>query len=171
MNMKIFGIVLYTLSVLVGITLSAKVVPKGEWPTNMPLFIFAVVTCIVGLVIWHRSNRHEVKEMLAEMDDKDGPMTYLEQVKSEIAALEVSGDYLAKVDAISEGSIFNFIEESKKLLDVFGQDKGAEIILLFAQVERSLNRSWSAFSDGHEQEAQISLGKAQKLALGLQAPV
>jgi hypothetical protein len=170
MNIKIFGITLYILSILVGITLSAKVVPKGQWPTNMPLFIITIIGAIVGLIFWHKSNRAMVKEMLNEVKDGAGPIYYLNQVKSEVSNLSISDNYLANVDAISEGSIFNFIEESKKLLDIYGQEKGAEIILSFAQMERYLNRSWSAYSDGHMQETKDSLDKAQLLCANLQAP-
>lgn len=168
--MKKIGITIYIISLLVGITLSAKVVPKGQWPENMPLFIVTIIGCIIGLILWHKSNRKEVKTMLADMKDNIGPIAYLEQVKQEISALEIRDDYLACVDAVSDGSIFNFIEQSRKLLDIYGQEKGAEIILAFAQAERYLNRSWSAFSDGHREEAINSLEQAKLLSSKIVAP-
>ena len=161
--MKAVAIRLYVLSIIIGITVSAKVVPKGSWPENMPLFIFSIVLGVIALVIWHRENRKAVKEMLANQDNVKGPIAYLQDGKQMIDQLEVSDDYLAQVDKISEGPFFEFIEQSKKLMDIYGQERGAEIILSFAQIERYLNRSWSAYSDGHLEETKNSLSQAKEL--------
>ncbi len=168
--MKIFAIVLYVISIVIGISVSAKVVPAGEMPDNLMLFFVGVIGAIIGLILWHRSNREEVKEMLENAKEEDNPLVHLAKVKEQINHLQVEGDYLAAVDSISEGPIFHFIEESRKLLDIFGQEQGAQIILSFAQVERALNRSWSAFSDGHIEEANRSLQHAKELIGNLEVP-
>ena len=161
--MKFFAIGLYVLSIIVAITLSAKVVPKGQWPENMPIFIGSVIVAVISLILWHRENRKEVKEMLATQDTLKGPLAYLQEGQQLVEQLEIRDDYLAQVDKVSEGPFFEFIEQSRKLMDIYGQERGAEIILSFAQIERYLNRSWSAYSDGHQEETKRSLEQAKTL--------
>ena len=162
--MKIISILFFTLSIIVGISLAAKMTPKGVVPESLGIFIVSIIVGIVSLIFWHKAVKLEAKEAVKHVDENESPMQTLNSLFEKMKVIKESGPFQPgfcdQIDELSDGDIFNFYEKSDILKELLGQEKGAEIILTFAQTERLINRSWSAFSDGHLEEATNSFEQA-----------
>jgi hypothetical protein len=58
-----------------------------------------------------------------------------------------------RVDELLNGYVLPFAEVRSRVIDRFGMEQGAEILVVMAYGERILNRVWTAAADGHLPEA------------------
>lgn len=162
--MKIISVSFFTLSIIIGISAAARMTPKGDVPENLPIFIVSIVLGIGSLLFWHKSVKLEAKEAVKGNREGHTPIESLKSLHGKMKIIKESGEFsdnfCDQIDELTDGDIFDFHENSEILKELIGQEKAAEIILSFAQSERLINRSWSAFSDGHSEEAENSFDQA-----------
>ncbi len=132
------------------------------WSEMWVLFVIGSAVSLAGLGVWRQMLT--VESRLLEQGEHTGqdarspfvllaltlpPMRTLEQ---EIATLD--GPALCKrIDTLLLSFITPFTEVRQKVIDRFGMQDGAEILVTVAFAERMLNRVWSAAADGHLAEA------------------
>lgn len=165
------GIILFVIGSIVAIASGAKVAEQGaQYPSTLPVFLGALLVAVLGNFLWHGTERSKVLAELEEHknDDQANPMKLLEKTLPAIKELQGKFNELneqqimQQIDDISADLINPFVEKRKVLMDVLGQQKGAEILLEVAYGERMLNRTWSAISDHHPAEAKHSLSESIK---------
>jgi hypothetical protein len=164
--MKHIGFGLFSLGTIVAVTAGAKAPAKiGEWPDTLPVFIVGALVCIVGLVLWHRGTTAETKRAITEGEQKD-PVALIDALQAPLNALgeevgELDADRIMnRVDALLNGFVLPFAEVRRQVIDRFGMEQGAEILVVMAYGERILNRTWTAAADGHLPEARSCYAEA-----------
>jgi len=164
--MKRIGFGVFCLGTIVAVTAGAKAPAKiGEWPDTWPVFVVGALVCIVGLVVWHRATAAESKKAITQGDQKD-PVALVDALQDPLNALgeevgELDADnIMTRVDALLNGFVLPFAEVRHQVIDRFGMEHGAEILVVMAYGERILNRTWSAAADGHLPEARSCYAEA-----------
>ena len=65
-----------------------------------------------------------------------------------------------RADELLETWVLPFAEVRQTIIQRFGMEEGADVLVTVAYGERMLNRVWSASADGHPQEARACLPEA-----------
>jgi len=76
---------------------------------------------------------------------------------------------ITRLGALQRDAIPRFIESRPRLVARLGLGRYAEIMDVFAAMERKINRAWSAAADGHLPESQAALDDAVAMAPGVRA--
>ena len=165
-NKRTAGIALFFIGAITAISAAAKM-PEGEatYPTTVGIFIAALITGIIGNILWHGT---EKKKVLAELEEhkndvNSNPVILLEATIPAIEALLRKAETLVgmelcvELDKVLDTYVHPFTERRKTFQDILGQANGAEVLLIIAYAERMLNRVWSASSDGYPDEAKNCL--------------
>jgi hypothetical protein len=170
-NMRIIGMIFFFVGSITAISMAAKMPAAGsEYPTTTGVFVIALIFGIIGNIIWHKT---EKKAVLAELemhknDEAHNPIILLTKTIPEIENLLKDYDSCKdmeacdKIDGIMDKYIHPFTEKGKTFIDILGQEKGSETLLVIAYAERMLNRVWSATSDGYPVEAKSCLEDSLK---------
>lgn len=166
--MGALGMLLFVVGIGVAVTGAAKMPEAGtEWPTTWPVFLAGAAVCTVGLIMWHLDRSRQRKAAAKDPHRTTGdPATLLRDLQAPLAQLQaevnaLDTDVLAdRVDALLSTYVLPFAEVRRTLIDRFGMEKGAEILVVVAFGERMLNRVWSAAADGHLPEARACLPEA-----------
>ena len=165
------GKILFFMGAILAIAAAAKMPNAGDqYPDTLLFFIFAFLVGIVGNIIWHSSEKKLILNQLEQQksDESAHPIKLLEKAYKSIALLQEQFKELTpekcmeRIDAISSQDIHPFVDKRRALGDLLGQQKAAEILLEVAYGERMINRTWSAISDGHREEAQFALSESVK---------
>ena len=160
------GITLFCVGLIVGISGAAKAPEElGAWPDTWPVFVAGSLVCAVGLVLWRMAIAASKALEVDVASDKDpvallaGLMAPLQSLGEDLETLDERqlGD---RVDALLETYILPFAEVRRRIIDRFGMEAGAEILVVVAYGERLLNRVWSASADGHIVEARACFPEA-----------
>lgn len=164
-KIKWIGIFLFVVGVLVTICSGAKYAGENSYPDTLCAFFIGLFITIVGLVIWHKKQRDEIRASVANVseDNSENPITLLKH------AIEVMDEFSNKINDFNAGQISQnaedildnyilpFADNRSKITNMFGMSIGAEILVTVAYGERMLNRVVSAGLDGHAPEARKSL--------------
>ena len=159
------GPILFGAGVLVAIASGAKM-PEGStsWPDSVPVFVVASIVAALGIFMWRRTiARFREQSADAEGGQSGSPQALLDDLMGPLATFvdEIQGldaDTICnRVDELLERYVLPFARSRQQVLDRFGMDRGAEILVVVAYGERMLNRTWSAAGDGHLPEARASL--------------
>ena len=160
------GIALFCIGLIVGISGAAKAPEElGAWPDTWPVFVFGSVVCAIGLVLWRMAIAERKAQEVNVASDQD-PVALLSALMEPLQAVSDTLDTLDerrlgdKIDELLEGYILPFAEVRRRIIDRFGMEKGAEILVVVAYGERLLNRVWSASADGHIIEARSCFPEA-----------
>ena len=173
-KIKNIGIGLFTLGCMGAITAGAKIPAANEtYPDTLTPFILFFSLAVVGVVMWHKSERQLVTDNLATRKDNvdANPLLVLKSKIANVQKIVASAqsaellDLCNQLDDFQENVIIPFIECRKEVMDILGQQEGARVLLNFAYAERMLNRAWSAASDGHRPEAVSSLKESAAMFL------
>ncbi|MEE2901017.1 MAG: hypothetical protein VYC39_01750 [Myxococcota bacterium] len=160
--------VIFAIGIVICILGGAKVPDEGQtWPSTLGLFIGGLVVAITGLIAWRKA---VAATSANEAESKDGqdPATLLsdlvaplEKLGAEIGDLDTES-ITARVDEVLDKYVLPFAEVRQRIVNKFGMEQGAEILVVVAYGERMLNRVWSAAADGHHQEACNSFPEASE---------
>ena len=165
-NLRYLGIILFTLGSIVAISSGAKMPVDGaKFSDTTMVFIVALILGIVGNILWHKTEKQAV---LAELeshknDEASNPTILLKNFIPKLEEIKTKGKGLQgmelcnELDLIMDKYLHPLVAKRKILIDLLGQEKGAEVLLIIAYAERMLNRVWSASSDGYPDEAQDCL--------------
>jgi len=131
--------------------------PDGDtWPDTMFLFNDGVILTILGLALWRLALRNEEEE--ATETDKD-PLKLLLDVRSHVEDLYRSADdlesyqFLEQTKIIREDFLLPISASRQQLINRFGMEKAAELLITISYAERIVNRVSSAATDQHLEEA------------------
>lgn len=151
--------VLFAVGIIVSISGGAKMPADGEtWPDTLPIFLVGAGVAIVGLVGWRRDRSQQAAANATSSEGGD-PVALLQGMLPPARALldelpELKHAELCdRIDALLQEYVLPFAEVRQRLVDRFGMERGAEILVVVAYGERMLNRVWSASADGHLPEA------------------
>lgn len=158
------GQLLFSAGVGATIVCGAKAPAQGEaWPSTLPIFIVASLVAILGIILWRKAIAVQKERGLIGGTDAVDPAKLLRELRGPLSALRAEASQLdtttlmQRVDALLDEYILPIGEARQGLIDRFGMEKGAEILVTLAFGERMLNRVWSAAADGHLPEALSSL--------------
>ena len=166
--MRIAGFVSFMIGIAIAISGGAKMPIEGEkWPDTVPLFIVGILVAVIGLVIWRlavakanqelaekgSSDRKDALSLLAGLIE---PTRKLTKEAPSLRAEEINH----RANDLLEEYVLPFAEERQTLIQRFGMEAGADVLVTMAFGERMLNRIWSASADGHVQEARACCGEA-----------
>lgn len=150
---------LFAIGIIVSISGGAKMPADGAtWPDTLPIFLVGAGLAIVGLVGWRRDRARQAAADATASGGGD-PVALLQSMLPPARALldDLSAlkhaEVCDRIDALLEGYVLPFAEVRQRIVDRFGMEKGAEILVVVAYGERMLNRVWSAAADGHLPEA------------------
>jgi hypothetical protein len=161
-NARVLGIILFVVGIILAISAAAKMPAEdATYPTTLPVFFMGIVLGVVGNLIWHKNERKIVMAQLEhhKNDTENNPVALLKATLPKVEELQTKAQGLEgmaiceAVDEVLDKYVHPFTEKRKTFMDILGQSKGAEILLIVAYGERMLNRVWSAASDGHKPEA------------------
>lgn len=166
-RVKSVGVYMFFVGAITAIVAAAKMPIDGsEYPNTLGLFFVAAIVAIVGNILWHKSNKKLIIAHLKANKDNEAenPVFLLRKTIPAIEALKASKktgmEFCAEVDGIAINYIHPFTEKRHVLVDILGQAKGAEVLLIIAYAERMLNRAWSAASDEHDPEKESSINES-----------
>lgn len=161
--------ILFSVGIMIAITAAAKVPEAGtKWPDTIAAFVIGTAIAIVGLVLWRKAVRAESSTAATtEEGTNERPTTELmEAARSKFTNLThllESSEKLARlnaIDSILEDELIPLSERRQEILNHYGMEKGAEILVTLAFVERTTNRMWSAIADECSEEALAVLPEA-----------
>ena len=160
-----FGV--FVVGIAVAISGGAKLPEVGsEWPTTVPLFMVGCVISVVGLILWRRGLADSSAATLKAAGGKPDAVALLTSLLEPARAFAAKCRTLeldslnAGVDELLESYILPFAEVRQTIIQRFGMEEGAEVLVTMAYGERMLNRAWSASADGHIQEARACIPEA-----------
>lgn len=163
-----FGIIFFSVGVLVAISGAAKVAGEiGQWPNTVPLFLLGFVISLLGLVIWRKSIKSSGSKLhQGNLNTNENPMLILESLTTAAQSLEKDLASLTpsaicdRIDQLIEKYMVAFISNRQAVLHRFGMKEGARILILAANGERLFNRAWSAAADGYIDECKAAIPEA-----------
>lgn len=163
-RIKSIAVYMFFVGAILAIVCGAKM-PSAEsqYPDTLALFFVGAAMAIIGNILWHKSNRKLIIAHLKANKDNEAenPVFLLRKTIPAIETLKKANkegmDFCDEVDTISLECIHPFTEKRHVLVDILGQAKGAEVLLIIAYAERMLNRAWSAASDHHNPEKEASI--------------
>jgi len=158
------GQILFAAGIVMAVIAGAKApLENTTWPDTLPLFGFGTVLTIIGLVLWRQNEKRDVGS------EEDTTESALAKLKTITEILKNQSPTWKELDCtelnkaitlFQEQYVRPFVNIRQQIIDLFGMQKGSEIMIACSYGERMLNRVWSATSDNHLQEAQSSLQEA-----------
>lgn len=165
--MQKIGFGTFVAGIAIAISGGAKLPAEGaEWPTTVPVFLVGCVVALVGLVIWRRAvSAMNKAAALTVVEGKDavsllaGLIEPVKEFGRTISSMEQEA-INQRADELLETWVLPFAEARQTIIQRFGMEEGADVLVTVAYGERMLNRVWSAAADGHSPEARACLPEA-----------
>ena len=158
------GPILFAAGIVMAVIAGAKAPPENAaWPDTLPLFVLGTVLTIVGLVLWRRA---EKGDGVLEESTTDSALSKLHTLTENLRLQSPKWKELdctklnEAITLFQEQYVRPFVDTRQQIIDLFGMQKGSEIMIACSYGERMLNRVWSATADNHLKEAQSSLQEA-----------
>jgi len=156
-SMKRYGMALYMLGIALAVIGGAKLPLNGDiWPDTLFLFNDGVILALLGLVLWKYSvsnanakpkkGQRTAQQILMDM----GPI--LEDLYRSVDDLACY-QLLEYVKILREQYLIPMGERNAQIVNRFGMEKSAELLIAISYGERILNRVYSAAADQHHDEA------------------
>jgi len=161
MSLRYFGYLLITISFLGG---SFEVVRQVE-EVNTAAYLLWLGVGILGVVVAQRARKAETTDVEVISSNIQAIEESLEvlsadarELNAEKANLNVY-DLRFRIDELFPADLTKFIEARESIGHSYGLKAYAEVMNRFAAGERSLNRVWSASTDGYIDETSDYLEK------------
>ncbi len=162
MSLRYFGYLLITVGFLGG---SYEVVKQVEG-VNTSAFLVWLSIGIVGVIVAQRARK-------AEATDVEVISTNVRAIEESLESLTVEAkrlneekaetnvyDLRHKIDESFMNHLVKFVDARESIAHSYGLKAYAEVMNRFAAGERSINRVWSASTDGYIEETSAYLEKA-----------
>ena len=162
MKMRHFGYLLITVGFLGG---SFEVVRQVEG-VNAASFLVWLGIGIVGVVVAQRARKAEATDVEVITTNVRAIESSLEVLTAEAKKLNAEKseinvyDLRHRIDAAFMADLVKFVDARESIAHSYGLKAYAEVMNRFAAGERSLNRVWSASTDGYIDETSNYLEKA-----------
>jgi len=162
MKTRHFGYLLITVGFLGG---SLEVVKQVEG-VNTPSFLIWLGIGIVGVIVAQRARKAEATDVEVITTNVRAIESSLQSLSAEAQALneEKAGinvyDLRHRIDERFMADLARFVDARESIAHSYGLKAYAEVMNRFAAGERSLNRVWSASTDGYIDETSTYLEKA-----------
>lgn len=160
--MKAVGFLLLISGFLMGAYSTALDVDTTQWT----LFLPAAVTSFVGLLILKRQASGEAKSAQVLTANKTELSESIANIVSALDGIVRERDRLStddlrhEIDRLLRDDLRRFADARQSMVHLFGIQNYADIMSEFAAGERSVNRVWSASTDGYRNEAETYLERA-----------
>lgn len=152
-----YGILIYILGICLAVIGATKLPEEGQtWSETIYLFNDGIILTILGLALWRLALRQE-EENDQEMDSD--PLKLLLGMRSIIDELYRSADDLETYQfqeytkILREQYLLPISASRQVLINRFGMEKAAELLISLSYGERLINRVNSAAIDDHVEEA------------------
>lgn len=164
-NLLISGYIIYFIGVIFAACFAT---PKP--PMWIP-FCISLIVIITGAILIRKSYIPEPKKDISEVKEDRGEIqenlekifnitsNLLSNIKEKEDKIYIN-NLKEEIDKLLTGPVLTFADKRQYMSNVLGLESFAEIFGSFANGERSLNRAWSALSDGDKNECQLSLESA-----------
>jgi hypothetical protein len=162
MKIRHFGYLLITIGFLGG---SFEVVKQVEG-VNAASFLLWLAVGIMGVIVAQRGRK-------AEATDVEVISTNVRVIEESLQHLSVEAqklnaeksrisvfDLRHRIDEVFMADLARFVEARESIAHSYGLKAYAEVMNRFAAGERSLNRVWSASTDGYVDETSVYIEKA-----------
>ena len=156
-SMAKYGMILYALGICVAVIGAAKMPETGQtWSNTLYVFNDGIILTLLGLVLW----RFGVSQDSSTTSEDKG--TVVQLLKDMEPILE---DLYREVDDLSCAQIAEYLMILKKqyllklenrrnqVINKFGLEKSADLLIAISYGERVLNRAHSAALDDHHDES------------------
>lgn len=162
--MKLFGYLVIALGFLVG-AYAAVQQPEG---VNTLLYVVGAGLGVAGVALVRVADRlvaTDVERMAAGVETVGAS---LETVVREVERLDREKDDIGvydlrhRIDDVFPAPLAAFVDARESLAHRYGLQPYADLMSHFATGERSLNRVWSASTDGYIDEAYAYIGRARE---------
>jgi len=157
------GYLLLTAGFLFGAYATALDVRATDWS----LFVPAAVAALLGLILVKRSSHgaaradHVLTANRADLESSlAGIVANLDAMIAERDAT-ATDDWRLRIDTRLRDDLRRFADARESMVHLFGMQTYANIMSDFAAGERSVNRVWSASTDGYGDEASLYLERAR----------
>ena len=156
------GTCLLTIGVIGGVAAASRT------PVHTGMFTIALVLMILGIVLRRAGGKAGISTSHAGDTNTEFSFTALESIVLEVKDLSVElgrekgngMDILDRIQKLLKEDLPPILSTADHLGVSLGRSKRAEVLSVISEGERSLNRAWSALSDGYRIEAKDSLEKA-----------
>ncbi len=162
MSLRYFGYLLITVGFLGG---SFEVVKQVEG-VNTSAFLIWLSIGIVGVIVAQRARKAEATDVEVITTNVRAIEESLEKLSEEARILNEEKaeinvyDLRHRIDQRFLPDLVKFVDARESIAHSYGLKAYAEVMNRFAAGERSLNRVWSASTDGYIDETSAYLGKA-----------
>jgi len=162
MSLRYFGYLLITVGFLGG---SLEVVRQVE-SVNASAFLIWLSIGIVGVIVAQRARKAEATDVEVITTNVRAIESSLEVLTAEAKKLNAEKseinvyDLRHRIDAAFMADLVKFVDARESIAHSYGLKAYAEVMNRFAAGERSLNRVWSASTDGYIDETSNYLEKA-----------
>jgi len=162
MSLRYFGYLLITVGFLGG---SLEVVKQVEG-VNTSVFLVWLSIGIVGVIVAQRARKAEATDVEVITTNVRAIESSLESLSAKAQRLNEEKDGISVYDLrhiIDErfmADLVKFVDARESIAHSYGLKAYAEVMNRFAAGERSLNRVWSASTDGYIDETSAYLTKA-----------
>ena len=167
MTLRTAAFGLFVLGIMIAVSAAAKIPADGEtWPDTLPWFFAGACAGVVGLVGWRMGSRTKGADRAAGRQDAQDALQSLKDCRDEAVRIhrelsDLDADALrGKIDKLLSSTITPLVENRSVLVATYGMNRGSDILLQVAVVERNFNRTWSAAADGCLPEAHNAFQKA-----------
>ena len=134
--------------------------------TNWSYFVPAAVVAFAGLILLKRAERGYARSEIVLTANSRELQESLGNIISAVDAIFAGRDGLStddlrhEIDARLRDDLRRFAEARQSMVHLFGVQAYADVMSEFAAGERSINRVWSASTDGYRGEALRALETA-----------
>jgi len=162
MSLRYFGYLLITVSFLGG---SFEVVKQVEGVNTSPFLVWLAIG-IAGVIVAQRARKAEATDVEVITTNVRAIESSLQSLSAEAQRLneEKAGinvyDLRHRIDERFMADLVRFVDARESIAHSYGLKAYAEVMNRFAAAERSLNRVWSASTDGYIDETSAYLEKA-----------
>jgi hypothetical protein len=162
MSLRYFGYLLITVGFLGG---SFEVVKQIEGVNTAPFLLWLGIG-IVGVVVAQRARKAEATDVEVITTNVRAIEASLERLSAEAQKLNAEKseinvyDLRHHIDRTFMADLTRFVDARESIAHSYGLKAYAEVMNRFAAGERSLNRVWSASTDGYIDETSNYLEKA-----------
>ena len=152
-----YGILIYILGICLAVIGATKLPEEGQtWSETIYLFNDGIILTILGLALWRLALRQDEEN---DPETDSDPLKLLLGMRSIIDELYRSADDLETYQfqeytkILREQYLLPISASRQVLINRFGMEKAAELLISLSYGERLINRVNSAAIDDHVEEA------------------
>jgi hypothetical protein len=155
--MREIGFILFIIGITTALICAAKLPPIGmQWSDVISIYIIAISLATIGLLLTYffkknivnqvdKSTERRCPQLMELLNSLLKEMRTLAKEIHQLDAITIA----IQVDHLMDTYLVPFTAEREEILFRLGKVRGMKTLLVAAQGEHLLNRTWSAASDGH----------------------